>query len=104
MPGLRAWMTDTLLPERLNVRGVVSTWYAERNDETVAMAKQDHLRTTDRILDAMLVIEATSNDALSAAAPLLDWPRIPAQGGAPDVPAARLRNIYTLHSSPIEHA
>jgi len=64
------------------------------------MVKQDHLRTADHILDGLLVIEATSDEALDAAAPLLAWDRIRAQGGAPDVPAARLRNIYSLHLPP----
>jgi hypothetical protein len=98
--GLCAWLDATLLPELLTLRGVVSAWYAERNDDAMVMAKQDHLRTTDRIVDGMLVIEATSDEALDAAAAVHDWDRIAAQGGAADteVPAARLRNIYTLHA------
>lgn len=95
--GLRAWMAKSLLPQVVKLTGVVSAWYAEQNAGAVAMAKQDHLRTTDRILDGLLVIEATSNEALDAAAPLLQWDRLQAQGAAPDAPAARLRNIYTLH-------
>ena len=101
---LRAWIDHTLLPELAALRGVVSAWYAERNEAAVAMAKQDHLRTTDHILDGMLVVEATTNGALDAGAPLLDWDRLLAQGGAPDVPAARLRNIYSLHLPPAAQA
>ncbi len=95
--GLRAWIATSLLPEVVTLPGVVSAWYAEQNEGAVAMAKQDHLRTTDRILDGLLVIEATSNEALDAAAPLLQWSRLQAHGAAPDAPAARLRNIYSLH-------
>ncbi len=97
--GLRAWLEQSVLPEAVALPGVVSAWYAERNEGAVAMAKQDHLRTSDRILDGLLVIEATSNKALDTAAPLLAWDRIKANGGAPDAPVARLRNIYTLHRS-----
>ncbi|MFT5174624.1 MAG: hypothetical protein ACI8W7_002811 [Gammaproteobacteria bacterium] len=96
---LRNWIASTLLAELLALNGVVSAWYAERNDDAMVMAKQDHLRGTDRILDGMLVIEATSNEALDAAALVHTWDRIGAQGGGADVPAARLRNIYSLHSS-----
>jgi hypothetical protein len=95
--GLRAWIANALLPEAVKLPGVVSAWYAEQNEGAVAMAKQDHLRTTDHILDGLLVIEATSNEALDAAAPLMAWDRLQAHGAAPDVPAARLRNVYTLH-------
>ena len=95
--GLRAWIAKSILPEALALPGVVSAWYAERNEDAVAMAKQDHLRTTDRILDGLLVIEATSNEALNAVAPLLDWDRLKTQGGVADAPAARLCNIYSLH-------
>jgi len=101
---LRAWINHTLLPELVALRGVVSAWYAERNDDAVAMAKQDHLRTTDRILDGMLVVEATSDEALDLAVPLLNWDRLRSHGGAPDVPAARLRNIYSLHLPPVAPA
>lgn len=94
---LRAWIEASLLPEAVKSPGVVSAWYAEKNEGAVAMAKQDHLRTTDRILDGLLVIEATSNEALDAAAPLLAGDRLQAQGAMPDAPAARLRNVYTLH-------
>ena len=100
---LRAWIANTLLPEVAALRGVLSAWYAERNDGAVAMAKQDHLRTADRILDGMLVVEATSNDALDAAMPLLSWDRLHVQGAAPDVPVARLRNIFSLHLPPPVH-
>lgn len=97
---LRAWIKSTLLPEIAAKPSVVSAWYAERNDGAVAMAKQDHLRTTDRILDGMLIVEAQSNEALDAVAPLYAWDRLRAQGGAPDAPAARLRNVYTIHLPP----
>lgn len=95
--GLRDWIAGALLPELLALPGVLSAFYAERNEDAVAMAKQDHLRTSDRILDGLLVIEATSNEALDAAAPLLNWERLRAQGASPDAPAARLRTVYTLH-------
>ena len=94
---LRAWVAGTLVPELLAVPGIVSAWYAERNDAAVAMARQDHLRTTDRFLDGMLMIEATSNEALDEAAALHVWEHLQAQGGTRDGAAARLRNIYTLH-------
>ena len=72
-----------------------------RNDDAMVMVRQDHLRSTDRILDGMLVIEAICDEALDGAASVHAWDRIGAQGGAADVPAARLRNIYALRSPPV---
>lgn len=98
--GLRDWIGSVLLPEALALPGIVGAWYAERNEDAVAMAKQDHLRTSDRILDGLLVIEATSNEALDATTPLVSRDRLRAQGASPDAPAARLRTVYTLHRPP----
>jgi hypothetical protein len=97
---LRTWMRDTMLPELLATRGMVNAWYAERNGAAVASATQDHLRTTDRILDGLLVVESISDENLSAAVSLARWDRLRAHGGAPDAPAARLHNVYTLHLPP----
>ena len=55
-------------------------------------------RKTDRILDAVLMIEAVSVEDLNAAMSSLDWDGIRARGGAPDAPAARFRVVYTLRS------
>jgi hypothetical protein len=97
---LREWIGEKLLPELLGRHGVVGAWYAERTAAAVASALVDHPRTTDRILDAVLMVEAVSNEDLSAAASLLDWDRMQAEGGKPDAPAARFRVVYTVYSPP----
>ena len=97
---LREWVGKQLLPELLSRHGVVAAWYAERDAAAVASALADHPRKTDRILDAVLMVEAETNEDLSAAMPLLEWGRIRAQGGKPEAPAARFRAVYTIHLPP----
>lgn len=97
---LREWIGEKLLPELSAKHGVVAAWYGERDAAAVASALADHPRKTDRILDAVLMVEAETNEDLNAAMPLLDWGRIQAQGGKPDAPAARFHTVYTIHLPP----
>lgn len=97
---LREWIGKQLLPELLGKHGVVAAWYGERTAAEVASVLADHPRKTDRILDGVLMVEAVSNEDLTAVAPLLEWSRFQAQGGKPDAPAARFRVVYTLHVPP----
>ena len=76
---LRAWVAGKLAGQLLALPGIVSAWPAKRNGAGLAMARQDPLRITDRFLDDMLIIAATSNEA---------------PDGARDGAAARLRNIH----------
>jgi hypothetical protein len=94
---LRGWFGDTLLPGLLKRPGVIAAWYAESTDATIGSVTADVPRK-DRILDALLVIEAMSEEVLAAAVSGLDWGGIEAQGRRSDAPAARLRVVYTVHS------
>jgi len=101
---LREVINADFLARLLAVEGVVAAWYAERDAAAVASAIADHPRATDRILDAMLVIECTSAEAMNRAAPLIDWVLIQAHGGKPDVPQARFRLACAVHRPPGAHA
>ena len=95
---LRGWFGTTLLPGLAKRPGVIAAWYAESTAATIASVTADVPRK-DRLLDALLVMEAASEEALGAALSGLDWAGIEAQGGKPDAPQARLRVIYSVHSA-----
>lgn len=94
---LRDWIGDTLVPDLISKHGIVAGWYAESTEATIASVVADSPRN-DRILDAVLMIEAASNEDLSAAVSSLDWDCIRIHGGKPDAPPAQFRVIYTIHS------
>ena len=94
---LRDWVGSSLIPDLSRKPGVVAAWYAESTGATIASVVADSPRK-DRILDTVLMIEATSAEDLDAAVSSLDWESFLRHGGKPDAPAARFRVIYTIHS------
>jgi hypothetical protein len=95
---LRDWIGDTLVPGLTRKHGIVAAWYAESTATSIASVTADIPRKTDRILDAVLMIEAVSAEDLNAAISSLDWDGIRTHGGEPDAPAARFRVVYTIRS------
>ena len=95
---LRESMRDELLPALTAKRGVVAAWCAQSDEETLSRVLADVPRTSDRILDCVLAIEATSQDDLAAAVASVDWHSIRSQGAEPDEPLAQFSVVYTLRS------
>jgi hypothetical protein len=93
---LRAWMNATLMPELLAAHGIMAARYAEGNPAGTESAIDGHMRGGDHVMDALLMIEAVSDEDLVAAMPLVAEARLAAQGAKPDRAPARLRVIYTL--------
>ena len=96
-PTLRAWFGGAVLPALLKLPGVIGAWYAESTPETLASVMADIPRN-DLILDALLVIEAMSEEALGAALSSLNWQDLEAHGVRSDASAARLRVAYSIRS------
>jgi len=96
-PTLRAWFESAVLPGLLKLPGVIGAWYAESTPETLASVMADIPRK-DVILDALLVIEAMSEEPLGAALSSLNWQDLESHGVRSDASAARLRVVYSVHS------
>ena len=97
---LRSWLSDALLPDLLRSHGVVAARFAEQNPRILSAGTSEHMRATDKYLDALLMIEAVSETDLDAALPLLTRDDLAAHGAALDGEIRRLRVIYTLHVPP----
>jgi hypothetical protein len=97
---LRLWVRDALVPELMRQHGIVAVRYAEKNPAALAAGTAEHLRPTDRYIDAVLMIEAVSAQDLAAALPLVDDAALTKHGGVRDGEAQRLNLSYTLHVPP----
>lgn len=64
---LRSYMRETVVPRTLAQPGLVAVRYAESDPDIVAKTRGLNPRTGDRFLDSVLMIEATSDEALSSA-------------------------------------
>lgn len=98
---LRAWIAGQLLPELIKQRGILRAWYGEQDAATLASVAADIPRKSDKFLDAVLVLEGITDEALDVAMPLLAWERLKAQGAEPDAAPARMRVGMTVHVPPV---
>ena len=99
-PGLRRWIADALVPGLMRKHGVVAARYAEKNPAALAAGTAEHLRPTDRYIDAVLMIEAVCREDLAAALQLVARKALAVHGAEPQGEARRLSVIYTLHVPP----
>lgn len=80
--------------------GIVAARYAEKNPAALAAGTAEHLRPTDRYIDAVFMIEAVSRQDLADALPLVEGEALAVHGAEPQGEARRLSVIYTLHVPP----
>lgn len=100
----RAWMRADLVPALVARPGIMAARYAERNAAALESATRGHIRTTDRFLAGLLMIEAVSDADLDAALDLVAPDRLAAQGLAPEAPGARLRVIFAIRPRALDDA
>lgn len=96
---LRAWMSGTLLPELTRQHGIVAARLAEKDARALAGGTAQHMRPTDRYLDALLMIEAVSEADLAAALPLAGDAVLASHGAGSDGGMRQVRLIYTLRAA-----
>ncbi|MPZ44873.1 MAG: hypothetical protein GEV05_16015 [Betaproteobacteria bacterium] len=95
---LRAYMRETVVPRTIALPGVVAVRYAESDPDIVAKTRGLNPRAGDHFLDNVLMIEATSDEALSTA--LSSMASQPfARGAGPDAAPACLQFRYGMHAA-----
>jgi hypothetical protein len=94
------WCNSVLLPEALETSNVVAAAYAEHNPETRQAAAAHDVRTGDRHLESVLLLEAASERGVSNAVRCLRPNRLEAHGARPQIveQPCVFRVIYTLHA------
>jgi len=97
---LRQWMAQSLIPKLMREHGIVAARYIEKNSAALAAGTAEHLRSTDKYIDALLMIEAVSETDLASALALIMPGEFRAQGAELDGAPRRLNLIYTQHVSP----
>ena len=98
---LRLWISQSLVPRLMREHGIVAARYIEKNAATLAAATAEHLRSTDKYIDALLMIEAVSEADLAGALALIEPGEFRARGAEPDGAAQRLNLVYTQHVPPV---
>ena len=98
---LRQWISKSLVPRLMREHGIVAARYIEKNSAALAAGTTEHLRPTDKYIDALLMIEAVSEADLAGALALVDADQFRAHGAEPDGAARRLNLIYTQHVLPV---
>lgn len=96
---LRQWLGETLLPDLATRHNIMGAHLIEADADTGAASAGRHLRTADRGIDWLVVIEATAVEDLAALALELSGERLGPHGGAPETGYAILKLVYSLASS-----
>ena len=97
---LRQWMAQSLIPKLMREHGIVAARYIEKNPAALAAGTAEHLRPTDKYIDALLMIEAVSQSDLASALALIEPGEFRAQGAELDGAPRLLNLFYTQHVSP----
>ena len=92
-----SWLAESLFPALLRSHGVVAAHFCEKNREILSAGTSEHMRPTDKYLDALLMVETASEADLEAVLRLIKPQEFAAHGGELDGEVRRLRVIYTLH-------
>jgi hypothetical protein len=91
-------MRQNVVPGILALPGVVAVRYAENDADIVAKTRGLNPRTGDRFLDSVLMIEATSQEALSSALSSVASEPFARGAGADGAPAC-LQFRYGMHAA-----
>jgi hypothetical protein len=95
---LRPHLRETVVPRTLRLPGIVAVRYAESDPDIVARTRGLNPRTGDRFLDSVLMIEATSHEALSTALESVASEPFARSAGADNAPAC-LQFRYGMHAA-----
>ncbi|MCC6531682.1 MAG: hypothetical protein IT531_03970 [Burkholderiales bacterium] len=95
---LRPHMREVVVPRTLALPGIVAVRFAECDPDIVAKTRGLNPRTGDRFLDCVLMIEATSDQALAAALAGIEQEPFVREAPASDA-AVRMQFRYGMHAS-----
>lgn len=102
-PALRRWAADDLLHSMVADRGVVAARLAECDQEVVQAVVSNFLRKGDRFVDALLLIEATSEQDLRTTLRRLDARTLEAKGARMVGQPVLFNQLLCFHA-PVEGA
>lgn len=95
---LRPHLCETVMPRTMQLPGVVAVRYAESDPDIVAKSRGLNPRTGDRFLDSVLMIEATTQEALSTALQSVASEPFACSADPADAPAC-LQFRYGMHAA-----
>ncbi|MGZ5231341.1 MAG: hypothetical protein ACXWC3_15025 [Burkholderiales bacterium] len=96
----RNWVRSVLFPEALQSSGVMAATLAEHNSDLRETAAPHDVRTGDRHLDSVLMLEAASEHGVNAAISHLDRQTLEHHGATPHLvmEPSSFRVLYTMHA------
>ena len=96
----RDWVRNVFFPDAMQASGVMAATFAEHNGVIRQTAAAHDVRTGDRHLESVLIIEAASERGVSTALSRLDPQTLERHGATPQHVAKPcvFRTLYTLHA------
>jgi hypothetical protein len=96
----RNWVSSVLFAEALQSSGVMAATLAEHNSDMRETAAPHDVRTGDRHLESVLMLEAGSERGVSAAISHLDRQTLEHHGATPHIvmQPCSFRVLYTMHA------